>query len=117
MNFRGMILIFALSTGFGLLNVTPALADAIDGNWCFTDGRHFSIDGPDIVTPAGTPTVGEYGRHSFLYTVPGNEAGAGKLVAMRLLDENTIQLATGRNASETSKSPTQIWQRCFPVTS
>ncbi len=114
MRYRALILIF---TVFGLLSVTPASADSIDGNWCFTDGRHFSIDGPDIVTPAGTPTVGDYGRHSFLYTVPGNETDAGVLVAMRLLDKNTIQLATGSDASETSKSPTQIWQRCFPVTS
>ena len=112
-----MILIFTVFAASGLLNVTPASADSIDGNWCFTDGRHFSINGPDIVTPAGTSTVGDYGRHSFLYTVPGNETGAGALVAMRLLDENTIQLATGSDASETSKSPTQIWQRCFPVTS
>ena len=117
MRYRASILISALFTAFSLLNIPAAYADAIDGNWCFTDGRHFSIDGPDIVTPSGTQIVGEYGRHSFLYTVPGNESGAGKLVAMRLLDENTVQLAIGSDASETSKSPTQIWQRCFPVTS
>jgi hypothetical protein len=115
--FRALPLIEALSSTAVLLHGAPARADSIDGNWCFTDGRHFSIDGPDIVTPAGTPTVGEYGRHSFLYTVPGNEKGAGALVAMRFLDENTVQLATGSNASETAKSPTQLWQRCFPVTS
>ena len=108
MRFRAMLLIFALSSTAVLLNVTPAFADSIYGNWCFTDGRQFSIDGPDIVTPARTPTVGEYGRHSFRYTVPGNESGAEKLVAMRLLDENTIQLGTGSDASETSKSPIQF---------
>jgi hypothetical protein len=117
MRYRALILIFTVCAVSGLLTITPASADSIGGNWCFTAGRHFSIDSPDIVTPAGTPTVGDYARHSFLYTVPENETGAGALVAMRLLDENTIQLATGSDAGETSKSPTQIWQRCFPVTS
>ena len=34
-----------------LLPAAAALADAIDGEWCHTDGRHFTINGPDIVTP------------------------------------------------------------------
>ena len=116
MNLRAPVFLLSLSLAV-LLAAAPAMADAIDGNWCFTDGRHFSIDGPDIVTPAGTPTTGDYGRHSFLYTVPEGEKGVGSFVAMRLLDENTVQVATGGNADETAKSPTQIWKRCFPVTS
>ena len=32
---------------------TPAAADAIDGNWCSPDGRHFFIQGPSIVTEDG----------------------------------------------------------------
>ena len=35
-----------------------AMADVIDGNWCYRDGRHFSIRGPDIVTPAGFAKFG-----------------------------------------------------------
>ena len=98
-----------------LLPATPAMADAIDGDWCFSDGRHFSIDGPEIVTPAGTPTTGDYGRHSFLYTVPDAEAGAGQLVSMILLNDNAVQLSTSAGGSV--NSPIQIWQRCTPVTS
>lgn len=97
--------------------VAPAMADAIDGDWCFSDGRHFSIDGPKIVTPAGTRMMGDYGRHSFLYTTPDAEAGAGQLVTMILLNDNAVQLTTSEGASGTAKSPIQIWQRCTPVTS
>src|SRR5262245_46146015 len=37
-----------------LLLAEAACADAIDGQWCYPDGRRFSIRGPEIVTPAGT---------------------------------------------------------------
>ncbi len=117
MSLRHLVFLLGLSMLAVLLPVAPALADAIDGDWCFSDGRHISIDGPDIVTPAGTPTTGDYGRHSFLYTVPDAEAGAGRLVTMILLNENTVQLTTSDGASGSARSPIQIWQRCFPVTS
>jgi len=32
--------------------IQPAIADAIDGDWCRTDGKRMSIRGPAIVTPA-----------------------------------------------------------------
>ena len=35
-----------------------ALADQIDGDWCFPrDGRNLSIQGDDIVTPSGTKST------------------------------------------------------------
>ncbi len=40
--------------------ITRAAADVIDGDWCFPDGRRFSIRGPEILTPAGTRTTGNY---------------------------------------------------------
>jgi hypothetical protein len=81
-----------------------ARADAIDGNWCFTDGKSFSILGPDIVTPAGTRLKGDYRRHAFAYKIPASEPGAGGTVSMLLLDENTVELTRG-GISET-------WRRC-----
>jgi hypothetical protein len=88
----------------------PALADAIDGNWCHTDGRRFSIRGPEIVTPGGKRMEGSYSRHWFNYTVPTPEPGAGQVVAMMLLDENTVHLRVGAGAPE-------IWVRCAPSVS
>ena len=84
---------------------TPALADAIDGDWCHEDGRRLSINGPDIVTPAGTPTKGEYDRHHFSYVVPANEPGAGATVAMILLSELQIRLRPPAGEE-------QMWRRC-----
>ncbi len=90
----------------------PALADAIDGDWCNTsDGRRFSIRGPEIVTPGGKSMQGDYGRHSFSYVVPAPEPGAGETVFMALLDENTVSLRLG------AAGATETWLRCSPSTS
>ena len=89
----------------------PALADAIDGNWCHNDGRRFSIRGPEIVTPAGTRMDGNYSRHWFSYTVPAQEPGAGQTVFMALANENTIHLRLGDAAAD---KPQETWVRCLP---
>jgi hypothetical protein len=88
-----------------LFGARAALADAIDGNWCFDDGSRLSINGPDIVTPAGRQIKGDYDRHHFTYVVPAPEPGAGGTVAMVLLSEIQMRL----------KPPTgeeQLWRRC-----
>jgi hypothetical protein len=84
----------------------PAWADAIDGDWCSADGRHFSIRGPDIVTPAGTPTHGDYDRHAFAYVVPDSEAGAGAAIAMVLVNEDTVHLKAQ------PEGQLEVWTRC-----
>ena len=102
--------ILLLAAFLGLGTAAPALADAIDGDWCATDGRHFSIKGPAITTPAGTETAGNYARHSFTYVVPSGEDSAGASVAMLLLNENTVKLQIASGAPE-------IWLRCKPAIS
>ena len=91
---------------------TPAFADAIDGDWCHSDGRHFAIRGPDIVTPAGARMQGDYARHSFAYKPPAPERGAGGTIAMQLVNENTVHLSYGDAAA----AP-EVWSRCSPTTS
>jgi len=88
-----------------LLPAGGALADAIDGNWCARNGRHLSIDGPRITTPGGTRTTGEYDRHAFSYTVPAAEPGAGSVVSMILVDDDTIHL-------KIAAAPLEVWRRC-----
>ncbi len=87
-----------------------ALADVIDGNWCQADGRHMSIDGPTIVTPAGHQTTGIYARHSFEYQVPAPEPAAGTTVYMRLINETTVNLWVG-----TPSGDPEVWRRCEPI--
>lgn len=85
---------------------SPAWADAIDGDWCSTSSvAHFSIAGPNIVTPAGTETTGDYSRHAFSYVVPDGEPGAGKTIVMRLLNEEEVLVDV------TSGEP-KLWRRC-----
>jgi hypothetical protein len=78
-----------------------ARADVIDGEWCATtDGRHFSIKGPEIVTPSGTRLEGSYTRHSFHYVVPPAEPDAGQIVSMILVDEETVNLRMAARGGE-----------------
>jgi len=104
-----------LKTIFPALALTllagPAFADSIDGAWC-KDGRRFSIRGPEIVTPGGKKMEGNYGRHSFSYTAPAPEAGAGQAIMMTLVNENTVHLVLG----EAAATP-ETWVRCSPSVS
>ena len=89
-----------------------ALADVIDGNWCYPDGRHFSIRGPNIVTPAGTSAKGKWSRHSFSYQVPQSDADAGQTIYMLLQDQDTVVLAVGTQPIVADPAQVQIWHRC-----
>jgi hypothetical protein len=82
-----------------------AWADAIDGDWCHENGKRLSISGPDIVTPGGTRTKGEYDRHHFSYVVPANEPDAGATIAMILLSEIQMRLRP-------PSGDEQLWRRC-----
>ena len=88
--------------------VHPALADAIDGDWCRPDGMRMTIHGPAIVTPGGHQTMGDYTRHSFSYVIPPGEAGAGATVSIQLLSEYLAHARQGADA------PVQEWRRCRP---
>jgi hypothetical protein len=101
-----------------LLPAGRAWADVIDGDWCAkNDGRHLSIKGPEIVTPAGTRMEGNYTRHSFVYVVPQAEPGAGQTVAMQLINEETVNLRMGKTAADAAQAPVQVWHRCAPTVS
>jgi len=90
----------------------PALADAIDGNWCHPDGRRFTIRGPAITTPGGSQLQGAYDRHHFSYRIPTPEPRAGESVFMTLMGEYLVHLRVG--ADEASAGPVEAWNRCGP---
>lgn len=92
-----------------------ARADAIDGRWCFSDGSGMTIEGPAIVTPAGTRTTGIYDRHGFFYKVPESEPGAGASISMTLVNETTVHLWRGEKPGSLGRMPDQVWRRCAPV--
>ena len=95
----------------------PAWADAIDGHWCYPDGRRISIQGPAIVTPAGSHIQGDYSRHFFTYVVPPADPDPGQTVSMALVNEDTVHLRIGAMPSYSSDETTQVWHRCGPPTS
>ena len=94
-----------------LLSAGAASADAIDGNWCHSDGRRFSIRGPEIVTPGGKLMEGNYSRHWFSYLVPAPEPGVGQTIFMTLANENTVRLRLGEAAPAADE---EVWVRCAP---
>jgi hypothetical protein len=111
MMFENRLKIFVVALALGLL-ASPAFADAIDGNWCHSDGRRFTIRGPEIVTPGGKRMEGNYSRHWFSYMAPAPEPGAGQTIFMTLADENTVHLRLGEQTS----TP-ETWVRCSPSVS
>ena len=95
-----------LISGFVIVCSSPALADAIDGDWCSTtQARQLRIDGPNITTPGGQQTTGDYSRHAFSYIVPEGEPGTGETMAMQQLNEEEVQVSVNSGAPE-------IWRRC-----
>lgn len=108
-----VVRVFAAVTLALAAMTTPALADAIDGQWCDSNGHSMKIDGPQIVTPGGTAMTGNYDRHGFEYTVPANEPGAGNLVVMMLLGDDDLDVMTGPPGGERPE-PVR-WRRCQVV--
>lgn len=104
----GMLYLTGALCAVFLGSAHPALADAIDGDWCRADGKRMTIRGPAIVTPGGQQISGEYTRHSFSYVIPAGEADAGAAVSIQLLSE---YLAHARQGADTQ---VQEWRRCQP---
>ncbi len=93
-------------------STSEGFADAIDGDWCNADGKRMSIRGPEIVTPGGKTTRGDYTRHSFAYIIPAGESGAGDAVQIILRGEYLAQARKGAEGS-----PWLEWRRCPATTS
>ena len=105
------------SAAIATVAAAPARADAIDGHWCFPDGKRISIQGPAIVTPGGTHIQGDYSRHFFTYVVPPSDPDPGRTVSMTLVNEDTVHLRIGTAPTYSSDGPVQVWHRCGPPTS
>jgi len=81
---RLLILVVAAAI---LLQTGVGYADAIDGDWCSTDGMRMSIRGEKITIPSGKQIEGNYNRHAFDYVVPAGENGSGDVVSTILRSE------------------------------
>jgi hypothetical protein len=104
MSMRMLLLLTA--TGW-LLQTGAGRADAIDGDWCSTDGLRMSISAEKITTPGGSRIEGNYSRHAFDYVVPAGENGSGEVVSIILRGE---YLALSRQG--TADGPVREWRRC-----
>jgi hypothetical protein len=116
MTARTSVSFFLAAAALLLCTAAPAHADAIDGNWCKPHGKHMSIRGPNIVTPTGTQTQGDYDRHAFSYDAPPKDPDAGKKINMILVDEDTLYLRVGA-APGFGPGEAEVWNRCTLPTS
>jgi transposase InsO family protein len=90
-----------------LLQTGVGYADAIDGDWCSTDGMRMAIHGEKITIPSGKQIEGNYSRHAFDYVVPAGESGSGDVVSIILRSE---YLALSRQGPV--EAPLREWHRC-----
>lgn len=96
-----------IMTAFAAM-ISPAAADAIDGDWCSPEGgKSLTIEGSRIRTPGGKQITGNYGRHDFSYVAPDGDPVPGAAIDMRLMGEHAVRV-TERGGS------TAIWKRCPP---
>jgi len=102
----GRLLIVLVAAAM-LLQTGVGRADAIDGDWCSTDGQRISLVGEKITTPGGTQIRGNYSRHAFDYVVPAGENGSGETVSIILRGE---YLAISRRGP--ADGPLTEWRRC-----
>jgi hypothetical protein len=100
------LLIILVATAM-LLQTGASRADAIDGDWCSTDGMRMSISGEKITTPGGRHIEGNYSRHAFSYVVPDGESGPGEVVNIILRGE---YLALSRQGP--ADGQLREWRRC-----
>jgi hypothetical protein len=104
MSARSLILLAATAL---LLQTGIGHADAIDGDWCSTDGMRMSIRAEKITIPSGKQILGNYSRHAFDYVVPEGDNGSGDVVSIILRGE---YLALSRQGSV--EGPMREWHRC-----
>lgn len=110
MHRRSIAVSLGLALTGSVLSSFPALADAIDGDWCH-GGSHMEIAGSTIVTPDRNKVQGVYGRYRFSYTIPANEAGAGGEITMVMIrGQELVQL----NRPGAKDGP-EVWRRCKPI--
>jgi hypothetical protein len=94
---------------FVLVLAKPAMADAIDGDWCGDKGLHLTIKGPDITTPYGVTLKGNYHRHEFAYVAPTGDVDAGQQIYLKLLSEEYMNFYRLKGGA---LGEAELWRRC-----
>ena len=92
-----------------LASSAPALADAIDGDWCSRDGGHLRIEGPRIELAPGRIIEGVYKRHAFSYVAPADDAEAGAEIVFVLRSEEEMRRVRKPDAMPEHED---LWRRC-----
>ena len=92
---------------FSLFWAVPAQADQIDGDWCSVDGKHLSINGPEIEIPSGKQITGNYTRHGFTYTGPDGDPEMGQQIRMSQQSDQLMVLYRS-----TAPDKAEEWRRC-----
>ncbi len=92
----------------------PVYADQINGNWCSPSGQTLSINGADVITPAGNQVNANHERHHIDYQIPASEPNAGdRFTADQLSDDEiSVKIIKGKPPIE---GKSEIWTACKPT--
>jgi hypothetical protein len=103
---------FAVLSALALVIADPALADAIDGDWCSKSGAHIRIEGPQIELAPGQIVMGKYDRHAFSYIAPQGDPEAGAEIIFRQRSQEEM-----RRVRDPAAMPEHddIWRRCQTI--
>lgn len=101
---RNLFLFFVFAITAGLAN-----AETIDGSWCASDGRSFTINGPKVLAPTGDNLVGEYDRHVFRYIGQLGSVEEAHDIRMFLWSEGELHL---QRIVDGVEQPAETWRRC-----
>ena len=109
-----LLKICVLTTALIGAMIRPVFADQINGNWCSPSGQTLSINGADVITPAGNHVSANHDRHHIDYLIPAGEPNAGKqFSADQLSDEEiSVKIVNGKAPAE---SKSEIWTPCKPT--
>lgn len=106
-----MRLLLASAVVVTWLGADAAFADALDGEWC-REAESLTIQGPNILTPGGTQTTGDYARHHFSYVIPAGEPQAGATVEISQLSEEEMDLRIVSAEQDAAPGAWERWRRC-----
>ncbi len=92
----------------------PVFADQINGNWCSASGKTLSINGSDVITPAGNQVSANHERHHIDYQIPAGEPNAGAQFSADQLNDNEISVKIIKG-TPSIEGKSEIWTACKPT--
>ena len=102
----------ALSCAAFFALTSYARSDSVNGHWCGPEKRRLFIQGDDVFINNSSRTVGDYGKHHYVFEMPENEFMGGSRVDMVLSSPTIAHVRyISKMGRELNENP-EVWSRC-----